>query len=317
MNYINESLLIKICTLPLLMQETLFSRLPILDILSWRGVLAHYTGEKDTKELQKRLNKGSISTDEVFMLQERIKQIPRLLQVLNSNNIWKPIAEKLCLRIPLPYGKLPNDLFCKPTVDFIQSLIAETIYNENQSLTEVLFPEGRPWIDIYQLRLTHARDRLITLHQICVTAAGPDESDLFDNAPQVFEVANKGELAEKEMEIVRIVNWIKANKDAVDDIVELNLSELTLTYLSSDICDLPSLNMLDLTDNRLSNLPLNFTQLTDLRHLSLYGNNFYYVPSQLGSMNISQLNLLLNPLREIPEWLSEKEGLTIEIGEEL
>lgn len=73
-------------------------------------------------------------------------------------------------------------------------------------------------------------------------------------------------------------------------------------FLLQEIAQLANLTILDLTKNRLSNLPTRLDHMTSLKDLLVSENFLESVPSSLGQMaNLYQLKLDMNRLFQLPD----------------
>ena len=88
----------------------------------------------------------------------------------------------------------------------------------------------------------------------------------------------------------------------------LNLDRNQLTNVSA-VAALTELKWLRLNDNRLTALP-DLKGLVNLRRIYLKGNRFTAVPETLKDLPaLTDVDLSLNPIKEVPQWLAEKKGL--------
>ena len=78
---------------------------------------------------------------------------------------------------------------------------------------------------------------------------------------------------------------------------------------------LTELKWLRLNDNKLATLP-DLKGLVKLRRIYLRNNGFKAVPETLKDLPaLTDIDLSGNPVKEVPQWLAEKKGLIIELGE--
>ena len=88
----------------------------------------------------------------------------------------------------------------------------------------------------------------------------------------------------------------------------LNLDRNELTNVSA-VAALTELKWLRLNDNKLAALP-DLKALVNLRRIYLKGNRFTSVPETLKDLPaLTDVDLSLNPIKEVPAWLAEKQGL--------
>ena len=88
----------------------------------------------------------------------------------------------------------------------------------------------------------------------------------------------------------------------------LNLDRNELTNVSA-VASLTELKWLRLNDNKLAALP-DLKALVNLRRIYLKGNRFTAVPETLKDLPaLTDVDLSLNPIKEVPAWLAEKQGL--------
>ena len=89
----------------------------------------------------------------------------------------------------------------------------------------------------------------------------------------------------------------------------VNLDRNELETFPPELAGLTGLKWLRLNDNSLSDLP-DLSALKGLRRIYLRGNNFAYVPETLKDLpSLTDIDLSLNPIVEIPDWLAAKTGL--------
>lgn len=88
----------------------------------------------------------------------------------------------------------------------------------------------------------------------------------------------------------------------------LNLDRNELTNVSA-VASLAELKWLRLNDNKLAALP-DLKALVNLRRIYLKGNRFTAVPETLKDLPaLTDVDLSVNPIKEVPSWLAEKKGL--------
>ena len=84
-----------------------------------------------------------------------------------------------------------------------------------------------------------------------------------------------------------------------EKVIKLDIAMQKLTLLSPDISKLVNLECLDLSFNRISDLPAEFAELKKLRYLNLAGTR--YLP-RLPKILTELPNLEIVDLRDHPEW---------------
>jgi len=81
---------------------------------------------------------------------------------------------------------------------------------------------------------------------------------------------------------------------------ELDLSNMDLTELPDEVCELTALTMLDLSGNRLASLPESISDLTRLTELNLYDNKLTGLPESIGRLTaLAHLDLGYNRLTSL------------------
>ena len=93
----------------------------------------------------------------------------------------------------------------------------------------------------------------------------------------------------------------KIERAARDGLEELDLSGMRLTELPEEIWQLTNLRILDLNNNHLKSLPSKIFQLTNLTELYLYVNPLRNLSSEIGQLvNLKILDLSSTSLRGLP-----------------
>ncbi len=93
----------------------------------------------------------------------------------------------------------------------------------------------------------------------------------------------------------------RAKFDVQGRLIELDLKQLNLNRLPSDIGYLINLTTLNLSHNQLTDLPPEIGYLTELTTLRLYGNRLKRLTPEIGNLsNLTLLNLSHNQLTELP-----------------
>jgi hypothetical protein len=89
----------------------------------------------------------------------------------------------------------------------------------------------------------------------------------------------------------------------------VNLDRNAIETFPPELAALGGLRWLRLNGNRLSDLP-DLSSLVALRRIYLRSNRFTAVPEALrGLPSLTDVDLSLNPLSEVPQWLVDKKGL--------
>ena len=118
-------------------------------------------------------------------------------------------------------------------------------------------------------------------------------------AYKTVPAANRVYLSDKGLKEVPAVN------PAAD---YLNLDRNQLTNVQA-VASLASLKWLRLNDNKLAALP-DLGKLVNLRRIYLRNNAFAAVPQTLKDLPaLTDIDLSVNPIKEVPAWLAEKKGL--------
>jgi internalin A len=92
---------------------------------------------------------------------------------------------------------------------------------------------------------------------------------------------------------------------------QLDLSRQKLTQIPGAIAKLTNLTQLDLTDNQITEIPEAIAKLTNLTLLYLYNNQITQIPEAIGKLtNLTQLHLNSNKITQIPEAIAKLTNLT-------
>ena len=139
------------------------------------------------------------------------------------------------------------------------------------------------------------RKLLPVLVALCATGCFNEPEPAYKSVP----AENRVYLSDKGLKAVPEVNP-KADY--------LNLDRNELTNVSA-VASLTELKWLRLNDNKLAELP-DLKALVNLRRIYLKGNRFTAVPETLKDLPaLTDVDLSLNPIKEVPTWLAEKRGL--------
>ena len=139
------------------------------------------------------------------------------------------------------------------------------------------------------------RKLLPVLVALCATGCFNEPEPAYKSVP----AENRVYLSDKGLKAVPEVNP-KADY--------LNLDRNELTSVSA-VASLTELKWLRLNDNKLAALP-DLKALVNLRRIYLKGNRFTAVPETLKDLPaLTDVDLSLNPIKEVPTWLAEKRGL--------
>ncbi len=107
-------------------------------------------------------------------------------------------------------------------------------------------------------------------------------------------------------ELLKVIEAAKANGST-----ELDLSKKKLTTLPHELFELTNLSTLDLSGNLFVTLPSNICQLTNLNNIDLSGNLFATLPQEICQLrNLTRLALSNNQLANLPPEISQLENLT-------
>lgn len=129
-------------------------------------------------------------------------------------------------------------------------------------------------------------------------------------------------------EIMTAKEMMEAIQKAIKEkATRLNLSNLGLTYIPSDIGNLTDLTALDISNNQLMSLPAEIGKLSNLSWLNLKGNKLINLPAEIGQLtSLSWLNLHGNQLVDLPwqigrlnnlSWLNLKGNNLISVPAEI
>jgi internalin A len=109
-----------------------------------------------------------------------------------------------------------------------------------------------------------------------------------------------------EEELLQIIEQAAQNKET-----SLNLSRRKLTKLPPEIGQLTNLTWLNLSENQLTTVPATIGQLRNLTKLSLSKNQLTTVPAEIGQLtNLTKLSLSKNQLTTVPAEIGQLTNLT-------
>ena len=137
-----------------------------------------------------------------------------------------------------------------------------------------------------------ARDTLVVWNEI----AKESEIDTENLDPQDFQ-----SLEDTIHRASEFSNWCAINKEKLEQIRQLCLTEKNLTSLPREIGGLRELQSLQLRANQLSDLPVEIGNLNKLKELLLTGNKFTVMPDVIAELtSLTLLDLGLNQLTSLP-----------------
>ncbi len=98
----------------------------------------------------------------------------------------------------------------------------------------------------------------------------------------------------------------------------LNLSNIKLDDINKvkDISKLTSLEVLDLSENRLKSIPETIGNLTSLKELLIWDNQLESLPESIGNLaSLQELNLAINEIESLPESIGNLKSIkTLDLG---
>ena len=117
----------------------------------------------------------------------------------------------------------------------------------------------------------------------------------------VVESSNKKYLNLSNQKIVDIGDELRSRADSLADLTRLDLSSNKLSNLPKEICGLKNLQSLDLSNNSLERLPSEIGALKKLHRLRLAKNKLSSLPEEICELqNLQSLDLSDNELVELP-----------------
>lgn len=296
-----------------------FSYLNMEDIFRWKAVFDAYKASDDLLQL-KRENPLGIDPDLMEQLKQRVSQCRVIRTVLNSNAVWDVLAKGIGFEPVRTFTTMREGCFCNDTVNYLLGLIRESnaIRNTpsrqfpgtNFALTECSSFAVRA-MKSYTKVFNQQMSRLKVLFEIASTAADGVETYIdFDTfKPDVYSSLDLKDRAEIEGHTRRLRVWIDIHSGLVDDLVELDLAGLDLTYLPDDLAEL-NLAHLYAYENALTTLPESMTNLTSLNVLDLSCNPFQKIPDAVFSLTqLVSLSMDHCHISEIPSGLSNLQAL--------
>lgn len=126
--------------------------------------------------------------------------------------------------------------------------------------------------------------------------------ELEKQVPEAREYNLNLQILDPVLKAKALQTWMHENAGLFSHIVELDLSDLNLKFLPTEIDLLTELKILDLADNQLMAIPDSIGKLTRLTDLCLRRNRLSSVPDSIGNLtNLRRLMLSNNIIRKLPD----------------
>jgi hypothetical protein len=230
-------------------------------------------------------------------------------QIVDNNIIWglfvKILSQNNSQTKMLFQKNYKNELkkIIKKNINFqkLLNLGANPFINLKNQIN---YLNKRPCINNLNLMQSflHARDLLnigLELKQI------PNTVGNIDTCSTDSVVENFISTAEK------MVEWLNNNKLILSQETELNFNNCHLITLPAEISQFfPNLRVLNLTENRITSVPVEISQLSNLTELSLGCNKITSVPPEIYDLeNLETLCLNHNKITSIPVGISQLSNL--------
>ncbi len=143
--------------------------------------------------------------------------------------------------------------------------------------------------------LLKARDIFIVWRRLAASANLP--------GPNLSELNTEEDIITKSREFDA---WFNANQNELIQSTILDLSDDKLTSLPEQIGQLSQLEKLDLCNNRLTSVPEWIGRLSKLENLDLSFNQLTAIPQQIGQLSkLKELNLMYNQLTSLPQQIGQ------------
>jgi len=194
---------------------------------------------------------------------------------------------KLQTLFPLFYSPLPEGSISDHTqLSKIEKNIYETTKHILTYLPEQL-PEAQKFKDLSLFQITNDPDILVSLLE-----TARDFSLIQALKEQVGLPTLRGTLAEKAKTLCK---WLE--KHSLSKICSRGTN---LLCFPKELCQ-PTLKIIWLGSNKISQLPPESGSMTDLRELDLHNNRIIRLPAEIGRLPILKILILcINPLEELP-----------------
>ena len=195
----------------------------------------------------------------------------------------------------------------RPQAGWVHSTLYEHYWFEQN---QTVYRDAERW------QLAQALNTKEAYHQYLETCELCKNQDLAEDILKQLDLEEQREQWLNELLIWADVHNISEkqlprNKQTILAMKELDLSYNKLTELPESIGRLTNLTDLDLSDSNLTELPESIGKLTNLTWLNLSCNNLIKLPESIGKLtNLTWLDLIGNNLTKLPESIGKLTNLT-------
>nr|WP_166155071.1 leucine-rich repeat domain-containing protein [Neochlamydia sp. AcF84]NGY94695.1 hypothetical protein [Neochlamydia sp. AcF84] len=237
---------------------------------------------------------NSISSSSISSIKEIQALAPPSITPISMNSLYKAIMQ---IHFPNENGNIVNQAGILDNIYKIEpnltieekvNHIFQKLFNLVTSLSPLEFE--RDTQESKAFTLSNYSSYLLNIDRLLLWWELPGGTKYLCQ-PQIkaLPLEQKGEL---------LTGWIEEH---VKNITDLNLFEISLTFLPPELFQLSQLQWLKLDGSQLTNLPSVIKHLSQLQSLSLNGNQLTSLPSVIGQLSYLQtLDLSHNQLTVIP-----------------
>lgn len=263
------------------------------------------------QDLFSYLSPNDLANVRLLKKREKVEYIDNVITV---NKVWNEIAKKIDCPIMKEANEVLNSGDIRNQVKKCVLDIKQEIKSLNETLpkdiAEIVNGKKAPTFEEIQLLKDYrkARDILVVWGRIVNTTQQSALIPSFvwnviaNSRQSSFKPGNFKTSIEMFAHVNQFTDWCNVNQNSLNQLLELDLRNLNLITLPSQIGSLTQLDRLDLRNNKLTMIPPEIGQCTQLYLLWINNNKLTFLPNEIGQLTqLYELSLENNELTSLPK----------------